>query len=150
MALPKRLEDLSGHRLVCQHAGSPQVLAGASLVQELLTYDMPSTLTVNNYFGVLQAVLSNLGIGVLPDYLTEDFPTLVRVLPETESNEVPVFLAYPGRTASIETCHRLPRFRDRRGYRAQEKAERRNASLNCVAAMQLWKSRFALLSGSFA
>ena len=43
-------------------------------MQELLTYDIPLDLTVNNYFGVLQAVLSNLGIGVLPDYLTEDFP----------------------------------------------------------------------------
>jgi DNA-binding transcriptional LysR family regulator len=31
----------------------------------------------------------------LPDYITEDFPHLVRVLPETESTEVPVFLAYP-------------------------------------------------------
>ncbi len=51
------------HRLICQHAGAPQVQAGATLVQELMTYDIPSTLTVNNYFGVLQAVLSHLGIG---------------------------------------------------------------------------------------
>jgi DNA-binding transcriptional LysR family regulator len=106
---PKRLEDLSGHRLICQHAGSPQVQAGATLVQELLTYDVPSTLTVNNYFGVLQAVLSNLGIGVLPDYLTEDFPNLVRVLPETESNEVPVFLAYP---EELRQSKRVTAFRD--------------------------------------
>jgi DNA-binding transcriptional LysR family regulator len=50
---------------------------------------------VNNYFGVLQGVLNHLGIGVLPNYITEDFPDLVRVLPEMESGEVPVFLAYP-------------------------------------------------------
>jgi DNA-binding transcriptional LysR family regulator len=56
---------------------------------------VPSTLTVNNYFGVLQAVLNNLGIGVLPDYLTDDFPDLVHVLPDVESGDVPVFLAYP-------------------------------------------------------
>jgi DNA-binding transcriptional LysR family regulator len=105
----KRLEDLSGHRLICQHAGSPQVTAGAVLVQELLTYDIPSTLTVNNYFGVLQAVLSHLGIGVLPDYLTEDFPNLVRVLPEIESNEVPVFLAYP---EELRQSKRITAFRD--------------------------------------
>jgi DNA-binding transcriptional LysR family regulator len=106
---PKRLEDLSGHRLICQHVGSAQVAAGATLVQELLTYDIPSTLTVNNYFGVLQAVLSKLGIGVLPDYLTEDFPNLVRVLPDTESTEVPVFLAYP---EELRQSKRVTAFRD--------------------------------------
>ncbi|MDE3029326.1 MAG: LysR family transcriptional regulator, partial [Paracoccaceae bacterium] len=89
---PLRLEDLSTHRLICQNTTTPQVAAGATLVQNLLAYDVPSTLTVNNYFGVLQAVLANLGIGVLPDYLTEDFPNLVRVLPDVESTEVPVFL----------------------------------------------------------
>ena len=72
-----------------------QVAAGANLVADLMSHDIPSTLTVNNYFGVLQAVLNHLGIGVLPDYLTDDFPNLVRVLPEIESAEVPVFLAYP-------------------------------------------------------
>jgi DNA-binding transcriptional LysR family regulator len=71
------------------------VAAGAVLVQQLMSHDIPSTLTVNNYFGVLQAVLNNLGIGVLPDYLTDDFPNLVHVLPDVESGEVPVFLAYP-------------------------------------------------------
>ncbi len=93
--MPERLEELSRHRLICQAPATPQVAAGAALVQTLMAYDIPSTLTVNNYFGVLQAVLSDLGIGVLPDYLTVDFPHLVRVLPDVESTEVPVFLAYP-------------------------------------------------------
>ncbi len=92
---PHTTADLSQHRLICQHAGTSQVAAGALLVAELMSHDIPSTLTINNYFGVLQAVLSHLGIGVLPDYITEDFPNLVRVLPEVESGEVPVFLAYP-------------------------------------------------------
>jgi len=106
---PERLEDLSDHRLICQNTSSAQVSAGAMLVQELMTYDIPSTLTVNNYFGVLQAVLHNLGIGVLPDYLTEDFPDLVRVLPDVESNEVPVFLAYP---EELRQSKRISAFRD--------------------------------------
>lgn len=92
---PATMDDLRDHRLICQHPGVPQVSAGAILVQALMAHDVSSTLTVNNYFGVLQGVLNNLGIGVLPDYLTEDFPDLVRVLPDVESNEVPVFLAYP-------------------------------------------------------
>jgi DNA-binding transcriptional LysR family regulator len=92
---PAVVTDLSQHRLICQHAGTAQVAAGALLVAELMSHDIPSMLTINNYFGVLQAVLNDLGIGVLPDYITEDFPNLVRVLPEIESGEVPVFLAYP-------------------------------------------------------
>ncbi len=106
---PLSMDDFSSHRLISQHAGTAQVAAGALLVAELMTHDIPSTLTVNNYFGVLQAVLNHLGIGVLPDYLAEDFPNLVRVLPEIESAEVPVFLAYP---EELRHSKRVAAFRD--------------------------------------
>ena len=103
------MEDISKHRLICQSLSSAQVAAGSSLVQHLLTYDVPSLFTVNNYFGVLQGVLNNLGIGVLPDYVTEDFPDLVRVMLEVESAEVPVFLAYP---EELRQSKRISAFRD--------------------------------------
>ena len=74
-----------------------------------MTYSPFSLLTVNNYFGVLQGVLNNLGIGVLPDYLTQDFPDLVRILPEIESADVPVFLAYP---EELRQSQRIAVFRD--------------------------------------
>ncbi len=106
---PQRPEDLSAHRLICQNVSSTQVSAGAILVRELLSHDIPSTLTVNNYFGVLQAVLAGLGIGVLPDYVIEDFPAIVRVLPEIESGEIPVFLAYP---EELRQSKRVSAFRD--------------------------------------
>jgi DNA-binding transcriptional LysR family regulator len=106
---PVEIEDIADHRLICQNPSSFQVGAGASLVHHLMTYDIRSTLTVNNYFGVLQGVLSNLGIGVLPDYLTQDFPNLVRVLPDVESGEVPVFLAYP---EELRQSKRISAFRD--------------------------------------
>jgi DNA-binding transcriptional LysR family regulator len=107
--MPETLDDLSNHRLICQNANAAQVQAGGVLVQHLLTYDIRSTLTVNNYYGVLQAVRSHLGIGVLPDYLTEDFPSLVRVFPDVESGEVPVFLAYP---EELRHSKRVAAFRD--------------------------------------
>lgn len=106
---PERMEDLNAHRLISQNASSAQVSAGALLVRELMSYDIGSTLTVNNYFGVLQAVIHDLGIGVLPDYLTQDFPDMVRVLPEVESAEVPVFLAYP---EELRQSRRIEVFRD--------------------------------------
>ena len=89
------VEDISKHRLICQNPKSAQVASGLSLVNMLMTHNVSSVLHVNNYFGVLQAVTHDLGIGVLPDYVTRDFDGVVRVLPEIESNEVPVYLAYP-------------------------------------------------------
>lgn len=107
--LPESSKDLSDHRLICQNISSAQVGAGANLVQTLLSNEIPSILYVNNYFGVLQAVLHDLGIGVLPDYVTQDFPNLVRVLPETDSGEIPVFLAYP---EELRQSKRIAAFRD--------------------------------------
>ncbi|WP_171180243.1 LysR family transcriptional regulator [Ruegeria sp. HKCCD8929] len=106
---PDSLSDIKDHRLICQNPSSAQVGAGASLVQNLMTYNPQSLLTVNNYFGVLQGVLHNLGIGVLPDYVTEDFPDLVRVMPDIESADVPVYLAYP---EELRHSQRIAAFRD--------------------------------------
>jgi len=106
---PETMADIAKHRLICQNTSSFQVSAGASLVAELMTYDVRSLLTVNNYYGVLQSVRNNLGIGMLPDYVTEDFPEIMRVLPDVESNEVPVFLAYP---EELRNSKRIAAFRD--------------------------------------
>lgn len=103
------IDDLRNLRLVCQNPGSTQVTASASLTQHLLSYDLKSLLTVNNYFGVLQAVNNHLGVGILPDYVVEDFPDLVRVLPDVESAEVPVFLAFP---EELRQSKRVGAFRD--------------------------------------
>jgi DNA-binding transcriptional LysR family regulator len=106
---PQTVEEVSNHRLICQSTESAQVGAGLNLVQQLMLNDVKSLLTVNNYFGVLQGVLHNVGIGVLPDYLTQDFPDLVRILPEVESAEVPVFLAYP---EELRQSKRVSAFKD--------------------------------------
>ncbi len=106
---PKDVSDLGTHRLICQNTSSFQVAAGASLVQELMSNHVHSLLTVNNYFGVLQGVLANLGVGVLPDYVIQDFPQIERVLPDIESNEVPVFLAFP---EELRHSKRIAAFRD--------------------------------------
>lgn len=106
---PATIEDISDYRLVCQNPTSDQVGAGVSLIQQLMMQDIRSLLTVNNYFGVLQGVLNNLGIGVLPDYLIQDFPDLVRILPDISSAEVPVFLAYP---EELRQSKRVAAFKD--------------------------------------
>ena len=106
---PQTLEDIANHRLICQNPNAPQVAVSAALVQNLMGSSPKSTLTVHNYFGVLQGFINNLVIGILPDYVTHDFPDLVRVLPELENTEVPVFLAYP---EELRHSRRIAAFRD--------------------------------------
>ncbi|WP_434290846.1 LysR family transcriptional regulator [Celeribacter sp. SCSIO 80788] len=106
---PETMDDLTKHRLICQNPNAHQVAAGARLVEELNDHNIRSKLFVNNYFGVLQGVLNHLGVGVLPDYLVETSPHLIRVLPEVESGEVPVFLAYP---EELRHSKRIEVFRD--------------------------------------
>lgn len=106
---PERMEDMTNHRLICQNTDSDQVGAGLQLVKELMMYDLRSLLTVNNYFGVLQGVVHHLGLGVLPNYLIQDFPHIVQVMPDIESAEVPVYLAYP---EELRQSKRVAAFKD--------------------------------------
>ncbi|MEM5543595.1 LysR family transcriptional regulator [Sulfitobacter sp. AS92] len=106
---PTRMEDMADHRLICQNTDSDQVGAGLQLVKELMMYDLRSLLTVNNYFGVLQGVVHHLGLGVLPNYLIQDFPHIVQVMPDIESAEVPVYLAYP---EELRQSKRVAAFKD--------------------------------------
>ena len=107
--IPKNETDMKNHRLICQNPRSAQVSSGLALVQRLMTQDIPSTLTVNNYFGVLQAVIQDLGIGVLPDYVTQEFDSVIPVLEEVHSNDVPVYLAFP---EELRHSKRIEAFRD--------------------------------------
>jgi DNA-binding transcriptional LysR family regulator len=106
---PKTVEDLVEHRLISQSPSSPQVRAGAEFVQPLIASDQRSTLTVNNYFGIMQGVVQDLGIGALPDYVTADLPDLVNVLPEVHSSPIPVYLAY---VEELRHSKRVCAFRD--------------------------------------
>ena len=106
---PTKLDDLADFRLISQNITSTQVSVGAQLIRELNARPLRSSFTVNNYFGVLQAVLNHLGIGLLPDYVSEDFPELVHVLPDVASGDIPVYLAYP---EELRHSRRIGAFRD--------------------------------------
>ena len=107
--MPSSADDMCSHRLICHSPESPQVSAGARWVEPFLTSNNSSVMMVNNYFGILQAVLHGFGIGALPDYLAIDFPKLITVLPETISDPFPVFLAYP---EELRSSKRVSAFRD--------------------------------------
>ena len=108
--VPKTKADLKDHRLLTQSVESPQPSASATWSGSLMNMEDPASyIIINSYFGVLQAVIHGLGIGVLPDYLKIEVPDLVRVLPDEESAPVPVFLAYP---EELRHSKRVAAFRD--------------------------------------
>ncbi len=106
---PLTAEDLANHRIITQRASDPQVTAGAEFVEQFVSSERRSHLTVNNYFGILQAALHGLGVGALPDYAATEFPDLVNVLPKMESRAIPVYLAYP---EELRHSKRVAAFRD--------------------------------------
>ena len=106
---PATLDDLENHRIISQNLSSRQVSESVAWLKPLLSKDHISGLTVNNYFGVMQAVLHGAGIGVLPNYVTKEVPDLVQVLPDEQSKDIPVFLAYP---EELRQSKRVEAFRD--------------------------------------
>ncbi|MFQ5623071.1 MAG: LysR family transcriptional regulator [Paracoccaceae bacterium] len=119
--VPRSREDLRDFRLITHSPSATQVSAGALWISPFLSAERKSHLTVNNYFGILQSVIHGLGIGALPDYITADFPDLVRVLPDDESSTIPVYLAY---AEELRRSKRVAAFRD---FIVEELAEyRRN------------------------
>ncbi len=107
--VPESFADLANHRLITQSVSARQVSESLAWFKPLLDSDHKSHLTVNSYFGVLQAVRHHVGIGVLPDYTSVEVPELVRVLPNEQSQMVPVFLAFP---EELRHSKRVMAFRD--------------------------------------
>lgn len=107
--MPNRVEDLHKYRLIAQRPNEVQVAAGAEFLRPFLEDTRQDVLYVNSYFGILQTVLVDLGIGALPSYLAVEYPQLVRILPDAESFTIPVYLAYP---QELRNSKRVNVFRD--------------------------------------
>ena len=66
-------------------------------------------MTVNNYYGVLQAARNDLGVAAIPDYMAQDLGGLVHVLPELESPHYTIFLVY---AEELRGSRRIALFRE--------------------------------------
>ena len=66
-------------------------------------------LAVNNFYAILRGVLSGLGIAALADFIANEHPELVRVLPELIGPPVEAYFVYP---EELRTSKRISVFRD--------------------------------------
>ncbi|MCC7429018.1 MAG: LysR family transcriptional regulator [Alphaproteobacteria bacterium] len=109
--LPARAEDLDSHRLVVWGDVKPPV----ETINWLLEAGRRPGVTrrpileVNSVYAILQAVHAGLGIAALPDYMTEETKSLVRVLPALKSPKLDAYFVYP---EELRNSKRVAVFRD--------------------------------------
>lgn len=95
---PRDLADLKNHKLVTYGEDTPPPVSEINWLQlagRKQGLQLEPILTVNNVYGLLLAVESGVGIASLPDYMIEDHPRVVRVLPDVEAPHFDTFFVYP-------------------------------------------------------
>ncbi|MEM7190906.1 MAG: LysR family transcriptional regulator [Pseudomonadota bacterium] len=106
---PESAADLIERRFISFSLDAPQPDASRVWVNSKFSPQRQSHLTMNSYFGVLNAALAGLGVAALPDYVTRGYPELVNVMPDDTSPSFTVFFCYP---QELRRSQRVLAFRD--------------------------------------
>ena len=110
--IPKSAADLDDHRIIVYSEDPPPPFQNTDwLLRKGASADAPRepVFRVNNVHGIARAVQSGLGIASLPDYMTHNEDSLVRILPELDGPSIEAFFVYPD---SLRNSARVTAFRD--------------------------------------
>ena len=96
--MPTSVRELDDHRLIVygEDARPPTenlnwlLTEGVSRGQK-----RKPVLQVSNIYGIFRAVQSGLGIGALPDYMSQEADNLVEILPECRGPSITAYFVYP-------------------------------------------------------
>jgi DNA-binding transcriptional LysR family regulator len=116
---PERAEDLDDHKLILFGPYRPPVPDINWLAETGKRPGSPrrALLEVNSLYAMAIAVRSGMGIGALPNWMTDELAGLVKVLPEVKAPKVDVFFVYP---EELRNSKRVAVFRDYLLARLQE------------------------------
>jgi DNA-binding transcriptional LysR family regulator len=109
---PKTVEELDDHRVITFGEPVPSYLGDINYLAKLGRPDhsiRTAALKVNAIYGMMQAARRGIGIAMLPDYITENEPSLVRILSQVDLPEFESYLVYP---PALKTSKRVGVFRD--------------------------------------
>ncbi|MEH6474491.1 MAG: LysR family transcriptional regulator [Sneathiella sp.] len=109
---PKDMEDLAGRKILVYGDEAPSNISNVNWILDSLKKYNKETVPVfkvNNVYGLLLAIQSGLGIGSLPDYITQGQQGIVRVLPDTAGPEFGAYYVYP---EELRKSKRVTIFRD--------------------------------------
>jgi len=116
---PTRAEDLDNHKLILFGDYRPPVADIDWLAEAGRRTGQPrrALLEVNSLHAMALAIGSGMGIGVLPDWMTDDIDGLTRLLPDLKAPKVDVYFVYP---EELRNSKRVAVFRDFLLARLQE------------------------------
>ena len=116
---PQRPEDLDDHKIILFGDYRPPVADINWLAEAGRRAGSPRRplLEVNSLHAMALAIRSGMGIGVLPDWMTDDLAGLTKLLPELKSPKIDVFFVYP---EELRNSKRVAVFRDFLLARLQE------------------------------
>jgi DNA-binding transcriptional LysR family regulator len=110
--MPQKPEDLDKHRVIVFGEDTRPPVQNVNWLLEAGTkpgQERKPILAVNNFYAILRGVLSGLGIAALADFIANEHPELVRVLPELVGPPVEAYFVYP---EELRTSKRISVFRD--------------------------------------
>lgn len=90
-----KVEDIKHHRLITYSPSTPQSEPALAWLSSMIGTRLKPTLSVNNYYGVLQAAHHSVGVSILPSYMAVTRPGLVNILPDLKSPGHKTYLTYP-------------------------------------------------------
>jgi len=116
---PTRPEELDNHKIVLFGDYRPPVADIDWLAEAGRRAGQPrrAVLEVNSLHAMALAIRSGMGIGVLPDWMTDDIDGLTRLLPDLKAPKVDVYFVYP---EELRNSKRVAVFRDFLLARLQE------------------------------
>ena len=109
---PQSIAALDGHPIISM-SGTPA--AHLSTIHGLDTAGLDGrpprkpVFVANNIIALKYAIRAGIGIGLIPDYLTEEETDLVPVLRETQLPTLPIYFVYP---EELKTAKKVQVFRD--------------------------------------
>ena len=109
--IPRNVNDLDKHQLICFGAGLPSPISNIDWILKVgknIGKRRPK-FRVNSIYGISLAVEKGAGLASLPDYMVSNKPHLVRVLPNIEGPSYQTYFVY---TESFKNDRRLEVFRD--------------------------------------
>jgi DNA-binding transcriptional LysR family regulator len=109
---PQSLDDLDKHRIV-SYSGTPQAHLSAVRWLEVAGREGKPPRTpaflANSVLAMKYAIRSGLGVGLIPDYLTDEGTDLVPVMRDVELPNMQIYFCYP---EELKTAKKVQVFRD--------------------------------------
>jgi len=109
---PQKIDDLDHHRLVSFMGNPPPHLASINQLETIGREGREPrhpAFRASTVLACKYAIRAGIGVGLIPDYLTEEEKDLVPVLREVEMTRLPVYFVYP---EELKTAKKVQVFRD--------------------------------------